>query len=326
MNWPQAQASDQSLQQGPAHITILATGVNPNTTFSELGANITQYNASSPPNVTAESLHDVDDGSLVPNSPGEGSIDCEISGCLTDNKTLMAGAASFGPYPVVINMLRIASTSNPGSASEAAIDNALMWALNNQTARGGPGPINLSYGVQIGSPGNQGTPLWGSSDIVSFAASFASQGDILVVAAGDSPGTWTGANAVIPNGCVVAQGSDQNNNLVNTLPAGTYGSGAGLTTVQGDPIAAPGTLQPCFGPNSTFFAGSIYGTSFSAPFVSSAIAMLRSVNPSLTCQQAFNIIVSTGTTAGSPSPAITPSYTVVVPNFAAAITNAAAAP
>ena len=273
--------------------------------------------------MTKESLNDVDDNSLGHNTPGEGSIDCEVSGCLTDNKILMSGAATFGPYPVDISMLRIATASNPNSASETAIDNALMWALNNQTARGGPGPVNLSYGVQIGPPGNEGTPLWQSPDIVSYAQSFYNQNDMLVVAAGDSPGTWTGASASIPTGCVVAQGTDQNNNLVNTLPSSTYGSGAGLTTVQGDPIAAPGTLQPCIGPNSTFIPASIYGTSFAAPFVSSAIAMLISVNPLLSCQQAFNILVSTGTAAGPPSPVISPSYAVVVPNFAAAISKAA---
>ena len=178
-----------------------------------------------------------------------------------------------------------------------------------------PGPINLSYGADIQESG--ATPLWTSSDIVSFSNSFANQGDLLVVAAGDASGTWTGSNAVIPTGCVVAQGSDQNNALVNTLPS--YGSGYGLTTVYGDPIAAPGTVQPCMNSSGKLISASFFGTSFSAPFVSAAVALLRSVNSSLTSQQAFNLVVQTGTTAGTPTPAISPSWNVVVPNFAAAI-------
>jgi hypothetical protein len=51
--------------------------------------------------------------------------------------------------------------------------------------------------------------------------------------------------------------------------------------------------------------------------------MLQTINTSLTAQQAYNIVVSTGTPAGSPTPAISPSWSVKVPNFAAAIKAAA---
>jgi hypothetical protein len=328
MNWGNAQqnvVNQPSLQTGPAQITILATGVNPISTDNELGANITQYNAtaslSSTDTLPTESLKDVDDSGK---NPGEGSIDCEVSGCLTDNKTLMCGAASFGPYPVDINMLRIASTQDPDGASETAIDTALMWSLNNQTKTGVITPVNLSYGVQIGPPNDQGTPLWLSPDIVQYGQSLYNINSILVVAAGDSPGTWTGANASIPTGIVVAQGSDPNNDLVNTLPS--YGSGYGLTTVYNDPIAAPATVQPCIGPGPTFIPASWFGTSFAAPAVSALIAVLRTVNPNLSCQAAFNMIVSTGAAAGPSTPAISPPYTVTVkvPNFTAAIAAAAA--
>jgi hypothetical protein len=77
-------------------------------------------------------------------------------------------------------------------------------------------------------------------------------------------------------------------------------------------------------PNGTLIPGSIYGTSFSSPFICSAIAMMRTVNSNLTCAQCYSLLVSTGTTAGAPSPAISPSWTVVVPNFHAALTAAAA--
>jgi len=246
-----------------------------------------------------------------------------MSGSLTDNSTGLAGAACFGPYPVYISMLRISPSNDPNSASETAIDTALMWALNNQTTRGGAGPINLSYGANIADKNQGATPLWTSPDIVSFANSFANQGDLLVVSAGDSPGTWPAPDNAIPTGCVVAQGSDQHNNLVNTLPS--YGTGYGLTTVYGDPIAAPGTVQPCIGTTGNVIPASFYGTSFSAPFVCSLIALMRTVNSSLTSQQAFNIIVSTGTTAGTSTPAVSPSWPVVIPNYAAAIKAASTA-
>ena len=323
LNWPKAQALYQNLQLRRASITVVASGVKPITANNELGSTIQQFDASIPGEVKAEPLFCVDEG--PGNLPGEGDVDCQVGGCLTDNSALIAGAADFGNFPVNITMLRGANTRNPYSVTGVALDNALIWALNNQRKRCGPGPINISYGLPFGTNahGAEFTPLWQMPDILNLASSFYRQGDLMVIASGDSPGTWTGKNAKIVKGLCVIQGSDQNNALVNSLPADVYGPGVGLTTVQGDPLAAPGTLQPCIGTDGSFLAAELAGTSFSAPWVSSAISLLMAVNPALTGQQAYEIIVRTGTTAGAPTPQITPSWHVVVPNFAAAIKAAA---
>jgi hypothetical protein len=100
---------------------------------------------------------------------------------------------------------------------------------------------------------------------------------------------------------VVVQGTDINNALDTVF----------LTRLQDDPVAAPGDQQPAV--ISGQFNDGQLGTSFSAPFWSSAIAMLISMNPHLTCAQAHQILLNTGT------PATGAGYPVVVPAFDRAI-------
>jgi len=273
-------------KQHHTHITILADGCDPVYHHHELGHYIHQYNALNP-NITPfpEYVH----GSFATGG-GEGDVDSSITGCLTNNGVDLAGSGSFNWQDHAdLFMLRMTTTD---SVSFANIYNAIAWAINHQNLRFGQGPVNLSYGTDFPN-----TPLWSDPTIQSMGKSLLNQGDILVISAGDTPGTYTGFP---PGNTVVVQASDQNNKLFTQL-----------TLVKNDPIAAPGSVQPAIiGGN---FTTDFEGTSFSAPWVSSLIATLIAVNPKLTSKQAYNIILSVGQPInGAP-------YHVVIPAWSAAI-------
>jgi hypothetical protein len=283
MRWTAARSSYSASQQHATHITVLSSGTTPVKTSSELGPYITQYKAT-----TNKIVQEAVKGYDV-----EGDVDSSIVGCLTNNNTLIAGSGNFvTTTPTYITMLRITSGD---SVSTATILNALTWCVNNQTARGGKGPINLSYGTSYPS-----APLWSDANIQSIGQSLLNQGDILVLAAGDTPGTYT---KYPPGNVVVVQGTNSSGAFYNQL-----------TNVQNDPVAAPGAVQPAVISGS--YNDSYYGTSFSAPHWCSAIAMVMSVKPSLTAAQAHQIVLNTGT------PVVGAPYSAVVPAFDKAIQSA----
>lgn len=278
-------------QQHAPYITVLADGVDPVASNSELGAYVTQYDATGT-NIVPEPVQ----GTFATGG-GEGDVDASITSCLTDNSTLISGYASFASNnPCNITMLRMTSS---GSVSTATIVNALTWCVNHQSLRGGPGPVNLSYGTSFPS-----APLWSISAIQSLGKSLQKQGDLLVIAAGDTPGTYTNPRYAAGS-TVVVQGTDQNNKFYSKY----------LTLLNGDAAAAPGAVQP--GVLGGVFHNDYYGSSFSAPFWSATIAMMLSVNPHLTSLQAHQMIISTGTkVVGS-------KWNAVIPALDAAIARAA---
>lgn len=283
MRWIPARNLYSTKQAHPAYITILGSGTQPVRRNNELGAYITQYNAMGT-TVTREPVH---------GSNPEGDIDSSITGCLTDNDELIAGAGCFTPsVPCYLTNVQI--TTN-GEVSYSVIENALVWCINNQALRGGPGPCNLSYGVEFDDP-----PIWSVTDIQTLAGTLLGQGDILVMAAGDDKGTYS----TYPTGnVVVVQGTDKARTLANYL-----------THVQGDPVAAPGGVQPSV--VRRHLKLTYYGSSFSAPFWCAGIAMLISINPNLTSAQASQILINTG------SPVRDSSWSAVIPAFDRAIAAA----
>lgn len=293
MRWTAAQAKYNKRQVAPANITILSSGVTPVYTNNELGPAITQFNCMVvPPVVEAPQGFDV-----------EGDVDASITGCLTDNSTLIAGSDSFGHFPTRVQMLRI--TSDDG-AFLSDILNALVFRINYQHKLGGPGPVNLSYGG--GNPNleqvSPNLPLWTDPNMQAAAASLLAEGSLLVLSAGDTgtvgppagSGTWSSSVAPAGN-IVVVQGTDINNNFDT----------ANLTRLENDPVAAPGDPQPAV--INGQYNDQFYGTSFSAPLWCSAISMLMSMNPHMTALQAHQTLLNTGTSAGGAGyPAVVPAF------------------
>lgn len=276
MRWVPARTKYGTSQVKPATITILGSGTQPVRRANELGAYITQYNALTS-TIYQEPVH---------GSNPEGDIDSSITGCLTDNDELIAGAGCFiNTVPCYLTNVQI--TTN-GNVSYSLIENALVWCINNQNLRGGPGPINLSYGVPYPN-----APIWSVSDIQTLAGTLLTQGDILVMAAGDDRGTYT---TYPPGNIVVVQGTDKLRTLAGYL-----------TQVQNDPVAAPGGIQPSV--VRRHLKLTYYGTSFAAPLWCSGIAMLISMNPALTSAQANQILIDSGSSVrGSAWSAVVPAF------------------
>jgi hypothetical protein len=299
MRWSAGRALYGNRQRHDAFITIVGGGTTPVSTSNELGAYITQYNALSS---TATPVQEP-----VSGTGAEGDIDSSVTGALTDNGVDIAGAACFvHSKPCHITMLQV-TTSN--GADNARIFNALAWAINNQHARGGPGPINLSYG---------GAKLGDNTEMQTLGQSLLNQGDILVLAAGDTNGEVTTLAHPYQPGSVVAVQATAND-ATNSLC---------LSEVVNDPAAAPGAIQPAL--ISGQFNDSHFGSSFSAPLWCASIAMLISMHPGMTGAQAHAILLSTGT-AGSggaedPNPPHnvdpTPTWNYVIPAFDRAIEKA----
>jgi hypothetical protein len=283
MRWVAARSKYSTSQVNPARITILGSGTQPVNTANELGAYITQYNALGT-TVFQESVH---------GSNPEGDIDSSITGCLTDNGELISGSGCFiNTVPCYLTNVQI--TTN-GSVAYSVIENALVWCINNQNSRGGPGPINLSYGVAFPD-----APIWSVTDMQTLAGTLLTQGDILIMAAGDDRGTYS----TYPTGnVVVVQGTTRARTMAGYL-----------TQVQGDPVAAPGGIQPSV--VRRHLKLTYYGTSFAAPLWCSGIAMLISMNPSLTSAQANQILINTGSKVHGAD------WSVVIPAFDRAIAGA----
>jgi hypothetical protein len=273
-----------------AHITILADGCDPLWTNGELGPHINQLNATNP-NITP--YEDNPPHGSANTGGGEGDIDCSITGAKTNNDYVMAGTATFGmgePYKHAYIVMLQMTTGD--SVATANILNALVWCINHQDVRGGQGPVNISYGTDFPN-----VPLWSDPNIQALGATLRNQGDVIVMSCGDTPGTYSSSQ--YPMGTVlVVQGTTKNNTFFSSL----------LSQLSGDPLAAPGAFQPSiFG--GVYNSNEYAGTSFSAPFYSSAIADVIAINPSLTALQAAHLVNSTGNQVKSaPYPANIPNF------------------
>jgi len=309
MRYTAAQAQGLSrLQRQPATITVLSQGQHPVAQGNELGAYIKQYNAEGN-TVFREAVQ----GSV---GGVEGDLDSSITGCLSNNGVLIAGDACFQPnVACLITSIRITESD---SVSLFNIELGAIFALENQKLRRGPGPVNLSFG-------DDAVPLWNQPGMQAIGTSFLNQGDIFVLAAGDTPGDNVGVTIGVGQAAlgsiVVVQASA--NDATNAMLLTEVLQG----TATPDPYGAPGDVQPAV--IDGVFNEGFLGSSFSAPLWCGAIAMVRSVNPSLSSAQANAIVLSTGTPMFGTSnsfdgtfPPVDPNGKVCIPAFDRAILSA----
>lgn len=197
-------------------------------------------------------------------------------GATTDDHEFIAGVASVGE-PVFITMLRL-SPAGTDTITVADLADALAWCIDHQAQRGGPGPVNTSINS------NPPDTLNSSSLFQGLAESLQKQGDLLVVAAGNS-----GTEDTSPDGYIRrVAGVDQNNQL------------AGFSTYGPFYAAAPAVNILVFGaPTSTGLPGLVYvnGTSQAAPYWAGSIAflMVACQEQKLNAPQADAIIFKTAT-------------------------------
>jgi hypothetical protein len=196
-----------------------------------------------------------------------GTTTSGTGGATTDNHEFIAGVASAGK-PVFITMLRVASP--PGTTiTTAALTDALIWCVDHQRERGGPGPINVS--INSAPPDTFNT----FSLFPPLAEMLRDQGDLVVNGAGNTGTKDSSANTAIRR----VAGTDQNDQLASFSTFGPFHAAAPATNI----IVLPNL-------------GEVNGTSQSSAFWSGSIAFLiANCEKRLNAVQADAIIFRTAT-------------------------------
>ncbi|MBS1954858.1 MAG: S8 family serine peptidase [Cyanobacteria bacterium SZAS-4] len=237
--------------------TLVDTGVQP--VSGEL-THVSQYNFVNGANGTPESPFD---------SGIHGTAVAGTGAATTDNHNLIAGVGTSN-LPVRITSCRI--SNDGGTINTLDVIQALLWCVDNQALRGGPGPINVSLGSTAPPTYN------GSSVVQDIAHELRNQGDLLVLAAGN--------NAMLdPSPELYARrvaGTDQNNQLASFSVFGPFHGAAPAVNI---------IIIPSLALES--------GTSLAAPYWSGSIALLQSLNPRLNAVQADSIIYNQANVTGA---------------------------
>lgn len=240
-------------QRQTPRFTLVDTGVSP--VHGEL-VNVHQYNFVNGANGTPETPFD---------SGIHGTAVSGTGAATTDNHTLIAGVGTSN-LPVNITSCRI---SNDGTAINTLdVISAFLWCVDNQRLRGGAGPISVSLAST--SPPSYN----GSSVVQDIAHELRNQGDLLVLASGN-----TGTEDPSPE--LYARrvaGTDENNQLASFSVFGPFHA------------AAP-AVNIIIIPSLSF----VSGTSLAAPYWAGSICLLQSLNPRLNAVQADSVIYSTAT-------------------------------
>jgi len=237
--------------------TLIDSGVSPIT--NEM-TTIQQFNFAGGANGTVDAVP-FDSGI---HGTGVASVACAT----TNNANLLAGVASHAGQTVKVVCCRI---SNDGaSIDQLDVDRALAWCVDNQSARGGPGVINLSI---------QNNPTYNASPVVQgIAKSLAKQGDLLVNGAGNSPIEDPSKSK---KGIRRVAGLDETDSLWVNSTFGPFEAAAPCVNVR---IYDKGTSA----------AGFRTGTSLASPTWAGAVALLMSLSPKLDAIKADKLLFKTG--------------------------------
>ncbi len=191
-----------------------------------------------------------------------------IAAASTNNSSYIAGVASHN-LPVKVTSCRVQSGAIIQTLD--AID-AMIWCVDNQAQRGGPGVINMSIN-------SFGLPKYnGSAVLQEIARSARKQGDLFVNASANEGIVHPSPERSIRR--VLAL--DENNLLASFSNTGPFKA------------SAPGVLITTFdSPHSIAFG---IGTSYACPTWSGCISFLQSINPNLNAVEADAIVYRTSAT------------------------------
>ncbi len=191
-------------------------------------------------------------------------------------------------YDATLQVLRI---DNVGSCAKSCTfsESQITNGINVATASGAR-VINISLGAA------KATDV-ASPEFAAAVAAATAKGIVVVLAAGNESRTSVNAlaAAAIPasvnNGAAIIAGAVNSN---GTIASFTNTPGADALNIT---LNALGTSVNIFGLNGTFGSGD--GTSFSAPAISGAAALLAQQFPNLTGQQIVNLLLTTATDEGA---------------------------
>ena len=257
MKWSEARCTLRLLginQRAVPRLTLIDTGCNRVPSGSEM-INLQQFNF-------AGGVLGVPE---VPFSGGlHGTAVLGLAAARTNNETFLAGVASHN-LPVTVTSCRI--SNDDANIDTFDVINAMMWCVDNQSARGGPGAINISLN-------STALPTYnGSSIIQEIAQSARKQGDLFVNGSGNEGIIDPSPERFIRR----VTGLDENN-----LKPALFNSGPLFNA------ACPATnIATFFSPNTIGFAT---GTSLACIHWAGCISLLQSLNPKLNAPKADAII------------------------------------
>ncbi|UBV43313.1 S8 family serine peptidase [Deinococcus taeanensis] len=213
-------------------------------------------------------------------SSGHGTASAGLIGATTNNRTGLAGVTWTGPL-LAVEVLG----ANGGSTT------SLTQGLNYAVQQGAK-VINMS----LGSPGP-------SSDTILYRAlTTAAQSAVLVAAAGNTASEGIYFPASHPDVIAVGAVGPDDNQLA------CYSARPNATLTRQLDLVAPGGAGNCPGatnasqmlilaPGGSYTLGA--GTSFAAPLVSGAAALMRAANPQLSAPATRNLLIASATTTSN---------------------------
>ncbi|MEO1563760.1 MAG: S8 family serine peptidase [Pseudomonadota bacterium] len=193
-------------------------------------------------------------------------------------------------------------TSEFQSYLDIDIARGIRFAADN-----GANVINMSLGCSQAAAGNGNCPI--SPDVEAAMEYATDQGVAIVISAGnDGNGFFVGTDAALAgdpdmNGLVLAVGSIGPGENVSSFSNSCTSNFSSFD--QEYCLVAPGENIQTSGPDGSTVT--VSGTSFSAPYVSGAIALLMSADPTLSAADAIQIILMTAEDPTAPAMSATPS-------------------
>lgn len=180
-------------------------------------------------------------------------------------------------------IMPLQALSDSGSGYTSSVVAAIYYAVDN-----GVKVINMSLGGSANDPALQ------------TAIDYAYQHDVVVVAAAGNCGTGTesGCNPAQPgemsypglSNHVISVGATTSTNARASFSS--YGEGLDVVAPGSGTIVSPMWSQAN---QTSLYTSSLFGTSFSSPYVASVVALIKSVRPSSTTDDITAIIDGTAT-------------------------------
>ncbi|GAB4273769.1 MAG: hypothetical protein Kow0056_01220 [Coriobacteriia bacterium] len=253
----------------PVKVAVLDTGFTAPEGEASQGVFVPMGDYTKRNPITGEPTADVSDGN------GHGTMVASTIAAAAGNGVGIAGAAGRLPVQVLIfKVLEDDGTSRPQGALD--INEAIMDAVD-----AGAKVINLSFGDATADPDDMGDAFRPAIEYADAA------GAVVVAAAGNGGLDYVVPPAAVPE--VIAVGSID---CVQGTRSAFSNHGRGLDLVatgESVPVLAPGSGGVKVG----------YGTSFSAPLVSGAIAALASVFPDVDAATIARTLIDTADPYGS---------------------------
>lgn len=198
----------------------------------------------------------------------------EVAGMLAANQFVSDGAKYQGIAPAA-NLVALRIDDGSASVPDARIEAALQWCLNHPELD--ISIINISYGFGHATD-RQANPTYGDE-----IKSLTDAGVMIVAASGNS-------------GIADGEGIDEPASDPNVISVGAVDSFDVITsyTERGPnlDILAPGT--DVYSTLRGGLYGVVDGTSFAAPIVTGTVALMRSIDPSLTINDVRSILSASG--------------------------------